>query len=1026
MSKAKTVLEVRIQSGVRAGEQQLFFDASELRLGRHPTADVLFPDAVVSRHHAELTRQPDGSYVLSDQGSTAGVYDLATGQKVTQLPIPPTGTVEVSLGPPATSPRCLLGIGMALPFGRYLLTGRLGGGGMAEVFLARQTGLGGLFRPVALKLIQPEMFEIIDASAMFLDEARIASEINHHNVVKIFDVGEQDGVLYLAMEYLRGVTVASLIGQFLRRSETMRPDLAAAIVAQACAGLHAAHQLRDGNGRLLNVVHRDVSPSNLMVLPEGLVKVIDFGVARADSRLLRKEEGLQGKPAYMSPEQITLQPLDARSDVFALGVVLYEMCSGQPLFARDDTAATFYAIVKGELLPLRKVCPQATPRLEAIVHKALARPQAERYGSAAELARDLDQVVEEAGGRFSSIGAIGRYLHELGIHLQAAPASLLSEVPKALYGRKPQERSADFVDEEAIAEETFAVPSGPTKQPVDKPASGSANLPSTAKAGESSSLPPLPPRSGEMAPLGRQSDGVALWQLDPRRSPGPGAGRAGASLNQALRQPLCEEPHRLAGLVLGERYRLLRFIGSGPKREARYPKLYFQAELLSDGPAEVQARESGWLRGEQVAVAVCGRGQSLLPLPGTARAQLQGFVDSRPPLAEPRFVLPMLALGTVPNRDDSDPDGSGASFVVMPLCERRLPTIGQLSTAERLSIVERLLFALSELYRQDPRFVHGAIRQSSVGLCQSTDAVVLLDFCLELLLDEPLLPPGIERPLLAMPYLAPECYGGAPVSHRSDVFAVGVLAYEMLGGDLQLLTQALRSRRGVPRLPPQQGVPPHIENAILAALQGDPSQRPLAESLWPLFANQKAPVAPAPASASASAVQTASLVLPPSGETLRQRLPSGAELQLRTVPLLSGPQPTTLPLGLVEPPDALPAELQLLLSGETVQIELSNPGRGRDRPSLYHDAREPTTRTDCLTLLPVEPSGHFDVGHRRSSVVRIGYASSQSDSKQGTLSVRLDELGITISSAGPLRRLTVLYTKSSTRPVWYAVCLCIG
>jgi serine/threonine protein kinase len=148
------------------------------------------------------------------------------------------------------------------------------------------------FVPVALKLIQPEMFEIVDASSMFLDEARIASEINHHNVVKIYDVGEQDGVLFLAMEYLRGVTVSSLIGQFMRRGETMPPDLAAAIIAQSCAGLHAAHQLRDGNGRLLNVVHRDVSPSNLMVLPEGLVKVIDFGVARADTRLLRKEEGL--------------------------------------------------------------------------------------------------------------------------------------------------------------------------------------------------------------------------------------------------------------------------------------------------------------------------------------------------------------------------------------------------------------------------------------------------------------------------------------------------------------------------------------------------------------------------------------------------------------------------------------------------------------------------------------------------------------------------------------------------------------
>ena len=131
----------------------------------------------------------------------------------------------------------------------------------------------------------------------------------------------------------------------------------------------------------------------------------------------------------------------------------------------------------------------------------------------------------------------------------------------------------------------------------------------------------------------------------------------------------------------------------------------------------------------------------------------------------------MLAVGTVPNREDSDADGSGSSFVVMPLCERRLPTIGQLTTPERLSIVERLFLALAELHRHDPCFVHGAIREANVGLCSQTDALVLLDFCLELVLGEPLLPPGVERPMLLDPYLAPECYGGAPASHRSDVFA---------------------------------------------------------------------------------------------------------------------------------------------------------------------------------------------------------------------------------------------------------------
>ena len=445
-----TVVEVRILSGVRSGEQTYFFDSPNVHIGRNLASDVVLPDPGVSRHHAELVRQGTG-YVLRDVGSTAGTFVLPSGEPVDGLVLDPragapgddasqgspsqpaASSVDVSIGQIGAGPRCRIGVGLSVPFGRYLLTGRLAGGGMAEVFMARQTGLGGMFRPVALKLIQPEMWSLVDAGAMFLDEARIAAEINHHNVVKIYDVGEQDGVLFLAMEYLRGVTLSNLTAQLAQRGERMPPDLVAALIAEACAGLHAAHQLRDMSGRLQNVVHRDVSPSNLMILPEGLVKVIDFGVARADTRLHKTEEGLQGKPAYMSPEQVQAQPLDCRSDVFALGVVLYELCSGQPLFYREDTVATFYAVVRGEVPPLRSVCPAASPRLEAVVKRALAKLPEERFQSAAELGAELDQVVAEAGGRFSSISAASRYLTERGVNLTSPPPTLLTQIPKALY-----------------------------------------------------------------------------------------------------------------------------------------------------------------------------------------------------------------------------------------------------------------------------------------------------------------------------------------------------------------------------------------------------------------------------------------------------------------------------------------------------------------------------------------------------------------------------------------------------------------
>lgn len=1016
MSKVKTVLEVRILSGARSGEQQLFFDATEIKIGRHPTVDVLLPDPSVSRQHAQIVFEPKGEVALIDQGSTGGIFDLSSGQKTSRLVIPRNGSVEVAFGPPTVSPRCAIGTGMALGFGRYLLTGRLGGGGMAEVFLARQTGLGGLFRPVALKLIQPEMFELVDASSMFLDEARISSEINHHNVVKIFDVGEEAGVLYQAMEYLRGVTVSNLIGQFLRKGENMPPDLAAAIVAQASAGLHAAHQLRDGNGRLLNVVHRDVSPSNLMVLPEGLVKVIDFGVARADTRLLRKEEGLQGKPAYMSPEQIQLQPLDARSDVFALGVVLYEMCTGQPLFARDDNAATFYAIVRGEIPPLRSVCPQVPPLLESVVHQALARSLADRFASAAELAASLDKVVEEAGGRFSSIGAIGRFLQDRHIHLQAALPSLLHEVPKALFGRKPQERSGEFVDEESLAEEAFDAPLGETKKgplgafesvsPPGQEVSPAVVVgPSLHRLGESHApenpVVPAEPSSGKMA----------LLAADPQRSP---VGRG------LLVRPLAEEPHRLAGLTLDGKYHLLRFVGSGPKREAAFPKFYFLAEVLHDGPTEQKARETGWLRNAHVVVAVCGREQHLLPLFSHQHAKLSALSNSRPPRADFRLLMPWLFCGLLPERAEPDRDGSGASYVVMPLCEKRLPTIGQLSIAHRLLIAERLFLALAELTNQDAGFVHAAIRPANVGVWAQADSVVLLDFCLEWVLGEPLFPHMRDRPILVSPYLAPECYAGAPPSPRSDVFAVGVLAYEMLGGDVHRLTQFLQVRRGVPRLPPQQGVPPHLENAILAALRGDPSQRPTAAELSITLGSLSRPAL------DSSAKAAFALTVPSSGETLRRRLPSGDELLLSTLALPLCQQPTVVPLSIVQLPDVLPAPLQLLISRDTIQVEIETAPGGRDRPSLYHDARQPSTRCDCLTLLPHENAGHFQVGHRRTVVVSLGYVSKQAQQQNVPLECALGELGVVVRSAGPLQRLCVVYVKSATHPLWYAVCLCMG
>ncbi|HRI54636.1 MAG TPA: protein kinase, partial [Pseudomonadota bacterium] len=681
-----TVVEVRILSGARSGEQMYFFDAQKVRIGRNLTSDVVLPDPGVSRHHAELARAGTG-YVARDVGSTAGTFVLPSGERLDGLvleptagapaaagkPAPPpavpgaTGSIDLSIGQIGHGPRCRIGVGLSVPFGRYVLTGRLGGGGMAEVFMARQTGLGGMFRQVALKLIQPEMWSLVDAGAMFLDEARIAADINHHNVVKIYDVGEQDGVLFLAMEYLRGVTVSNLAAQLGQRGERLPPELVAAIIGQACAGLHAAHQLRDMSGRLLNVVHRDVSPSNLMVLPEGLVKVIDFGVARADTRLHQAEEGLQGKPAYMSPEQVQSQPLDCRSDLFALGVVLYELCSGQPLFYREDTVATFYAVVRGEVPPLRSVCPWASPHLEAVVHRALAKLPEQRFQSAAELGAELDQVVAEGGGRFSSIAAISRFLTERGVSLTGTPPALLTQIPKALYadsGRVQKAAPRELFDSHdklpvnpaagAAAHSTSGAVPGPAPDALNSPPPRSgpplsrSPLSGPPPAGPAPSRPPMsgPPLAG--LPLSRPPmsgpppagpppsrpplSGPPLAGPPPSQPPLSGRSPAGQPLSQPplfgpppVGQPLSQPP--LSGPPLSARSPV------GQPLSARSPAGVPSGSPLVGG---LGSQPPGTSRGRR---SLAGEPQRLLGLVLAGRCRLQRYLSRTPKAGQPLVKL---------------------------------------------------------------------------------------------------------------------------------------------------------------------------------------------------------------------------------------------------------------------------------------------------------------------------------------------------------------------------------------------------
>ncbi|MBI3182519.1 MAG: serine/threonine protein kinase [Myxococcales bacterium] len=277
-------------------------------------------------------------------------------------------------------------------YGQYYLVRKLAEGGMAEIFLAKQVGAEGFERNVVVKRMLRHLSQVPDFVGMFLDEARLAARLAHQNIVQINDLGLVDGCYFLCMEYLPGEDFATILRLVGRRKERLPLNIALHIVTQAARGLHFAHEFVDEAGKPLNVVHRDVSPSNIFVTYEGQVKVLDFGIAKAETRITNTTAGVvKGKYLYMSPEQARSAPVDRRADVFALGITLYEAITGVRPYARDNDLAILNAVLECEYEPVRKVRPDTPAEVEQIIHKAMAPRTAERYQTAAELAAELER-----------------------------------------------------------------------------------------------------------------------------------------------------------------------------------------------------------------------------------------------------------------------------------------------------------------------------------------------------------------------------------------------------------------------------------------------------------------------------------------------------------------------------------------------------------------------------------------------------------------------------------------------------------
>ncbi|HTS80158.1 MAG TPA: protein kinase [Myxococcaceae bacterium] len=364
-----------------------------------------------------------------------------------------------------------------IPFGRYLLLDRINIGGMAEVWRGKVFGAGGFERLVAIKRILPNIAEDEEFISMFQDEAKISVQLTHANICQIYELNRIGPSLYIAMEYVPGKDLRSIFERARKKGEPPPVPLVCYVVGKLCEGLDYAHRKKDQHGRDLNVVHRDVSPQNVLISFEGEVKVIDFGIAKAAGKVTKTQAGiLKGKFGYMSPEQIRGLPLDRRSDVFAIGVCLYELLTGERLFVGESDFQVLEKVRKAEVLPPSTYNRRIPEALERIVLRALAKDPADRFQYASELADELQRFLITSDSIFSRKDL-----------MQYMKSTFAEEV------ERERARMAEYADIKApegmLTEGGLAVPvlartSGPILAPVPTPSSTPAVV-------KSASLPRL-------------------------------------------------------------------------------------------------------------------------------------------------------------------------------------------------------------------------------------------------------------------------------------------------------------------------------------------------------------------------------------------------------------------------------------------------------------------------------------------------------------------------------------------------------
>ncbi|HUS66341.1 MAG TPA: protein kinase [Kofleriaceae bacterium] len=384
-----------------------------------------------------------------------------------------------------------------IPFGKYYLLERINVGGMAEVFRAKAYGVEGFERLVAVKRILPNIAEDKEFIRMFIDEAKIAVQLNHANIAQIFDLGVVDTHYYIALEHVHGRDLRAIFDRCRQKGDPMPIAQACFISMKLCEGLDYAHNKRDQAGRELHLVHRDVSPQNVLVSFEGEVKIIDFGIAKAAGKGSKTQAGiLKGKFGYMSPEQVRGLPIDRRSDIFSCGIVLYELLTGERLFVGESDFSTLEKVRNVEILPPSTYNRRIPDELERIVLKALAKDDEERYQNAIDLHDELQAFVYTAGEFYSRKD--------------------LAAWMKQVFAREIEEETAKLESYRQVAPPQEMLPDRARTKPPSAPPPGrraTLDLPASAAGPRGTKPPPVPAngrRTGEQVAAAGQLE----WEED--------------------------------------------------------------------------------------------------------------------------------------------------------------------------------------------------------------------------------------------------------------------------------------------------------------------------------------------------------------------------------------------------------------------------------------------------------------------------------------------------------------------------------